>query len=132
MKDDIKNIEDIKLLVNTFYEKVQKDDTIGYIFNDVIKVDWETHLPKMYSFWHTVLFGVASYKGNPMLVHLNIDAKEPLNDTHFQRWVTMWEATIDHLFQGAKADEAKLRGSTMRQLMMMKINQRNQNKHFIQ
>ena len=40
MKKDIANRDDIILLINTFYEKVKKDQVIGYIFNDVAKVNW--------------------------------------------------------------------------------------------
>ena len=45
MKKDIENRGDIILLINTFYEKVKRDEVIGYIFNDVAKVNWEKHLP---------------------------------------------------------------------------------------
>jgi hemoglobin len=37
MKKDIENNDDIVLLVNTFYEKVKKDDTIQHFFTEVIK-----------------------------------------------------------------------------------------------
>ena len=40
MKTDIRNRKDIEKLVNAFYDKVKKDDTIGYLFNDVAKVNW--------------------------------------------------------------------------------------------
>ena len=32
---DIQHEQDISLLVNTFYGKVQDDERLGYIFNDV-------------------------------------------------------------------------------------------------
>ena len=48
MKKDIENREDIILLVNTFYNSVKENKTLGYIFNDVAKIEWESHLPKMY------------------------------------------------------------------------------------
>ena len=50
MKKDIANRTDIELLVNKFYDKVTADTTIGYIFTDVAKVNWELHLPRMYDF----------------------------------------------------------------------------------
>ena len=56
MKTDIRNRKDIEKLVNTFYDKVKTDDVIGYLFNDVAKVNWENHLPKMYNFWENILF----------------------------------------------------------------------------
>ena len=51
MKTDIQSRADIELLINTFYDKVKNDDVIGYIFNNVVNVNWEHHLPIMYNFW---------------------------------------------------------------------------------
>ena len=64
MKKDIKTREDIELLVISFYDKVKADDTIGYIFNDVAKVNWEKHLPVMFDFWENILFFTGGYLGS--------------------------------------------------------------------
>ncbi len=37
MKGDITNRMDIEQLINAFYDKVKKDDVIGFIFNDIAK-----------------------------------------------------------------------------------------------
>ena len=55
-KKDIISREDIETLVDSFYKKVIKDDTIGYFFNKIVKLDWEKHIPIMYDFWETTLF----------------------------------------------------------------------------
>jgi hemoglobin len=55
-KKDIIDRTDIENLVNRFYDKVKKDDLIGFIFNDVAKLDWEKHLPTMYDFWEGIIF----------------------------------------------------------------------------
>ena len=52
---DIETIEDIKKLVDNFYDKVAKDEVIGHFFTEIAKVDWDIHLPKMYRFWETFL-----------------------------------------------------------------------------
>lgn len=65
MKNDIRNREDIKLIVDAFYEKVKKDDEIAFFFSEIIAVEWEKHLPIMYDFWENVLFHVGIYQGNP-------------------------------------------------------------------
>ena len=67
MKADILNRCDIKLLVDSFYEEVQKDVLLGGIFQVVIN-DWKKHLEKMYTFWETVLLGEHSYHGSPFRV----------------------------------------------------------------
>lgn len=113
MRKEIEDIHDVKLLVDSFYSKVVNDDTIGYIFQDVQKVDWNIHLPRMYSFWDTILFGVISYKGNPMLKHFYVNKNEPLSTAHFKQWLSLWEETIDEHFIGIKADLAKQRAVNM-------------------
>ena len=41
MKKETENREDIEFLVDVFYEKVKRDPLIGYIFTDVMKVNWK-------------------------------------------------------------------------------------------
>lgn len=121
MKTDIAGFDDVKILLDTFYNKILKDDTIGYIFNDVAKINLETHMPHLYAFWDTVLFGTANYKGNPILKHIELDKKEPLTDNHFTQWKKLFFETIDELFEGKKADLAKEKATAMEFLMKMKI-----------
>ena len=119
--NDIANIDDIKLLVNSFYDDVKKDETIGYIFHEIIGEDWSHHLPIMYTFWNTVLFGEAGYTGNPVRKHVELDKKTPLKAEHYTRWFELWTATTDRLFAGEVADRAKERAKAMVQLIDMKV-----------
>ena len=76
MKKDISTSEDVKTLVDAFYNDVKSDPIIGYVFTDVAKVDWEEHLPRMYKFWEFALLGNAIYKGNPMMkLFLNLSSE---------------------------------------------------------
>lgn len=125
MKNDLSNKTDIELLVNTFYDQVKQDETIGYIFTDVAKVDWDHHLPIMYSFWEMMLFGTGGYKGDPMTKHIQLNMKTPLNQVHFDRWKKIFTDTVDQLFEGEKANEAKQRASHIANLMAHKVQQSN-------
>lgn len=120
-KKDIQNREDIEILVNSFYEKVLSDDVIGYIFTDIAKIDLAKHMPVMYDFWETTLFHLGAYKGNPIQVHQNLNAKTPLTKTHFERWITLFNLTIDELFAGEKAELAKTRARSIATVMQIKI-----------
>ena len=80
MKADILNREGIKMLVDSFYKKVLKDDIIGFIFTDTVEFIWEKHIPIMYDFWDSMLFHTAFYKGNPMLKHIALNKKIELTD----------------------------------------------------
>lgn len=121
MKPDLQNRQDVETLVNAFYEQVQDDEVIGYMFQEVAQVDWPTHLPRMYSFWESVLWGKRTFKGNPMETHIHLNKKERFSEAHFERWIALWERTIDAHFAGETADEAKRRAHSIRNIMAYKL-----------
>ena len=114
---DIITMEDIKILVNTFYEKIRKDELLAPIFNERIKDRWPQHLEKMYAFWQTVLLDERTYLGSPFPPH----ARLPVDHSHFKRWMELFILTADTLFQGEKAYEAKWRAGKMAELFENKI-----------
>ncbi|WP_316806314.1 group III truncated hemoglobin [Pedobacter agri] len=122
MKNDIIDRNDLILLVDTFYTKVQLNSKIGPIFTDVAKVDWSHHLPKMYDFWESVLFGTATYKGNPMLTHFAVNDKIALKAEEFNTWKSIFMETVDELFAGENAETIKQKAQSIADLMDFKIN----------
>ena len=122
MKKELSEAADIKFLVDSFYQKVVVDDTIGYFFNEVVELNWDHHIPIMYSFWETILLGKGGYKGNPVLKHVELSQKAALTEQHFERWILLWNSTLDEHFEGKIAEEAKKKALTMKELMMFKIN----------
>ncbi|PZP52000.1 MAG: sec-independent protein translocase TatC [Pseudopedobacter saltans] len=120
MKSDIQTREDVELLVNSFYDKVKLNGTIGPIFNNVI-LDWDEHLPKMYSFWSSILLEEHSYSGNPMSIHIRMSKTVPLQEKEFSEWLRLFAQTINDLFVGEKAEEAKTRATNIARLMQYKI-----------
>lgn len=109
MKSDIKNSNEIKTLVDSFYEKVKQDELLAPIFESRITGDWGPHLETMYRFWNAALFNVREYTGNPFMTHKNL----PLAQEHFERWINLFYQTIDELFEGDVAEEAKRRSMIM-------------------
>ncbi len=64
--NDLKNRNDISILVHNFYSKVREDLLLGPIFNaHIAENDWPKHLIKLTDFWETNLFGIAKFNGNP-------------------------------------------------------------------
>ena len=98
MKKDITQLDDIKLLVNTFYDKVREDDLLKDIFNEVIQDKWSIHLEKMYRFWETVLLENHTYYGGPFAPH----AKLPVTKEHFDRWKLLFFQTLNDNFEEKK------------------------------
>ena len=114
---DILHLDDVKNLVNSFYDKVRKDELIGPIFNERIQDRWPEHLAKMYTFWQTVLLGEHTYFGSPFPPH----AQLPVEAVHFGRWMELFTETVDDLFTGEVAREAKWRAGKMAEMFQIKI-----------
>ena len=121
-RPDIKGRADIEVLVNTFYEKIRRDDLLGFIFNDVAGTDWSTHLPKMYAFWETMLFRAGTYTGNPLAAHARLVPLTTMGRPQFDRWLAIFTATVDELFAGEKAEHIKSAASDMANVIHAKIN----------
>ena len=117
MKQDIQKLDDIKLMVNTFYGRIQKNDVLGPIFEEKVGGRWEQHLEKMYRFWQTILFNKHTYSGAPFPPH----ARMPIDESHFIIWVQNWTGTVDEFFAGPIADEAKKRGTLMAAIFNSKL-----------
>lgn len=116
-KGDITTLEDIRLLVDTFYGRARTDALVGPVFNDTIQDRWPEHLAKLYTFWQTILLGEHTYYGSPFMPH----SKLPVDKSHFDRWLQLFHATLEDLFSGPKADEAKQRSVLMAQMFQFKL-----------
>ncbi len=104
---DISNREDCERLVRAFYGRALTDPVIGFIFVDVAHLDLDEHVPKIASFWETILLGAQSYAGGAFRPHAVINAQVRLRAGHFERWLWLWRATVDELFAGERAELAK-------------------------
>lgn len=98
----IEKRDDIQFLVESFYDKVVKDDVLSPFFTHL---DFDKHLPKMVDFWEFVLLDKAGYTTDVIKKHSHMR----LNQEHFDRWLALFNETVDALFIGDKADLAKQR-----------------------
>lgn len=117
---DIVSQDDIQVLVNSFYDKV-KTSEIGFFFEEIAKVNWEKHLPKMYIFWESVLFATVKFNGNPMGAHFPINEIIPMEKKHFEAWLQLWKETVDENFSGEMAESAKNKAENIAKLMSFKM-----------
>ncbi|MEJ8755622.1 group III truncated hemoglobin [Pontibacter sp. H259] len=116
-KKDILHLDDVKRLVDTFYTRVRADEMLGPIFDESIQDRWPVHLDIMYRFWQTVLLDELTYQGAPGSKHITL----PVDAAHFDRWIQIFYTTIDELFTGEKAEEAKWRARKMADMFASKI-----------
>ena len=117
MKKDILSLDDVKVLVDRFYERVRNDALLGPIFEQRIQDRWPAHLAKMYAFWQTVLLEEHTYDGAPFPPH----AQLPVDRRHSEQWMQLFTSTADELFEGDKNEEAKWRAARMADLFERRI-----------
>ena len=115
MKKDIENRADIDRLMNRFYARAMTDKTIGYIF-EIVELDLGHHLPIIGDFWETLLFGNGNYQRhgrNPLRVHAELNEKTPLLFEHFERWLEIFDESVDESFAGERARFIKTRANAI-------------------
>lgn len=104
---DIETRADCEQLVRAFYGRAFEDPIIGFLFTDVARLDLEAHVPRITSFWETILLGARTYGGGAFRPHAALHAKAPLRRAHFDQWVNLWSSTVDERFAGERAELAK-------------------------
>jgi hemoglobin len=106
-RPDIHDRADCERLVRAFYGRALTDPVIGFIFVDVARLDLEAHVPRITSFWETILLGAQTYGGGAFRPHAVLNTKVRLRAGHFERWLWLWRTTVDELFAGERAELAK-------------------------
>lgn len=94
--------ESIRVLVDTFYDGVRKDDVLGPVFENKLHGKWSAHLPRMYDFWSTILLSTGKFQGNVYGKHMALTGIEK---EHFVRWLSLFKNTVTNIYDGEAAIE---------------------------
>lgn len=101
---EIENAADVHALVHAFYSKVMADEVLSPFFAGLNLVE---HLPKMEFFWRFVLLDESGYTTSVTDKHMHMRLKAE----HFERWLSLFNETIDERFTGEKAEIARQRAA---------------------
>lgn len=112
---DITSKADIEHLVDHFYDEVLKDVVLAPFF---LNLDFTHHKPKMVHFWSFVLLDEPGYTTDVTAKHLSMRLKKE----HFDRWIELFNVTVDTLYKGEKAELAKQRAFLIRWTIEPKMN----------
>jgi hemoglobin len=115
--NDIRDITDIRVFVDGFYEKIRQDVLLGPVFFGAINGGWQPHLDRMYAFWDSILFAAPGFTGNPLAKHMPLR----IGAAHFKRWLKLFGDTIDAGFSGPVADNAKEKAQSIAKIFLNKI-----------
>ena len=93
--------ENLTTLVNRFYTKVLKDETVGPFFIEKLGPDingdlWKPHLTLIRDFWASIALGDTAYRGSPFAPHLQI---EGIHADAFSQWLVLFFETLDNLYE---------------------------------
>lgn len=92
--------ESIRRMVDTFYDSVRKDELLGPVFENALHGQWDTHMPRMYEFWSTVLLGSGRFQGNVFGKHMALSG---ITKEHFVRWLGLFNATVTQMYDAETA-----------------------------
>ncbi len=76
----------------------------------------------MYAFWETMIFRSGGFTGNPLAAHARLVPLTTMGRRQFDRWLTLFSATVDELFAGEKAEHIKSAAADMANVIHAKIN----------
>jgi hemoglobin len=108
---DLATRDDVEFLLRRFYGRVFADDVLAEPFSELRAKGLESHLPVMCDFWESVLFRAGLYRGNALVVHRQLNDRHPFGANHFARWLTLWEGTVDEMYDGPAAERAKVQAA---------------------
>jgi hemoglobin len=113
-KPDITTEADVARLIETFYHTVRIDALLSPFFEHI---DFEHHMPRMIAFWSLSLLGVEGYRGNLYDKHSSL----PISGIHFDRWLEMFIQTVDELYAGEIAEQAKSKAQLLKYTIESKM-----------
>lgn len=118
---DLRNREDIIRLVDRFYQRIRSDEKLDPVFDQIAHVDWDSHLPKMYDFWDTVMFRSGTFRGNPIAAHAKLVPLTDMSMATFDYWLGLFRETVAELFEGEKAGHIVRCAEDMANVLYSKI-----------
>ena len=90
----------IRELVYAFYDRVRADPMLGPVFDQTLAGRWDEHLPKMCTFWASLVLGAKQYRGNVQQAHQPLPGIEP---QHFSRWLYLFLDTVQSRYEPGAA-----------------------------
>ncbi|MDX1589837.1 MAG: group III truncated hemoglobin [Oleiphilaceae bacterium] len=122
---DLDNETSISALVEAFYGRVLEDPLLRPVFLDIAGIDLDSHLPRIKAYWRKMLLGHKDYQRNMVAHHQALNQHFTLQPRHFQRWLSLFEGTLDRHFAGPGADRARQLARTIIGNLQQRLSEQN-------
>ncbi len=106
-KPDLDSRDAIEAFVDRFYARLLADEQLAPVFLDVAGIDLAVHLPHIKDYWCKLLLGEQGYRRHTMNIHRQLHGKQALRAGDFQRWLALFNATLDEGFRGEQTERAR-------------------------
>lgn len=93
-QDDPEAPELIDAFVDAFYDRVLVDPLLAPLFIEVARIELSEHLPRIKAYWRKMLLGDSDYRRHMMRQHREVNAQRKFSDEHYQRWLYLFEQTL--------------------------------------
>lgn len=121
-KPDISSREDIKLIIEKFYDLLLEDKKMLPFFKEIVQQNHlKKHISDIADFWSDVLFDTNSYKNNVMQKHVAKHTFMAFKKEHFIIWTSYFFKSINTKFNGEKAELMKNRATSIATVMQLKL-----------
>ncbi|QHS55964.1 group III truncated hemoglobin [Mucilaginibacter sp. 14171R-50] len=116
-RKDIGNLADIRYLIRLFHVAILNDPLTGPVFTGKIVLNDVDHFNKVCAFWEAALLKAPHYSGNPFARYVPL----ALTQDQYNKWLSIFETTVDTHFQGETAEEAKDQAHTLSNLLLFRL-----------
>lgn len=108
---DLDTRVEITEFVTRFYREIAQDERFHLYFEDLAHVDWHAHTLDLADFWAGVLLGEPHREADEVIeAHRWLHDAAPFDRDLFDRWLEIFETTLDDGWTGPHTDHARRRG----------------------
>ncbi|MEZ5246035.1 MAG: group III truncated hemoglobin [Acidimicrobiales bacterium] len=108
---DLDNRTEIAEFVTRFYREIAQDDRFHLYFETLAHVDWHAHTLDLTDFWAGLLLGEPHDPADDVIeAHRWLHDAEPFDTALFDRWLEIFDTTLDEGWSGPAATTARRRG----------------------
>ena len=106
-KFDLDSRQHIERFIDSFYRQLLADERLAPIFLDIAAIDLAVHLPHIKDYWCKLLLGEKGYRRHTMNIHRQLHGRQALQPGDFQRWLALFNATLDQHCAGEGTERAR-------------------------